>query len=127
MTPNNPVIALAAAGLGTTNKAVRLDAGAKGVLVLINIPSAATGTLPTLTVTIQGVTPDANVTSYDILASTALAATATGVTQLLVYPGSPVSANATSDLAVPMDINIKAVVGGTTPAVTANISVIPLQ
>lgn len=125
MTPNNPVVNLVAAG-ATGNQVVRLDSKAKGVLCLINMISG-TGTLPTLTVAIQGITPDAAATKYTILASTALAGGTPGVTQLVIYPGSPVSANATSDLAVPQDLNINTTIGGSaSPTITATISIIGL-
>lgn len=137
MTPNNPVLTLTASGLATVTKVARLDAGAKGVLCLINIPAGNTGTTPTLTVTLNGITPDdigttANGaltvpgTAYLLLASAALAAGAALVSSLLVFPSAPVTANVSANAACSQDIQISAVVGGTTPVVTAYISLISL-
>lgn len=138
MSINNPVLTLTASGLATVTKVARLDSGAKGLLCLINIPAGNTGTSPTLTVTLNGITPDgmgttANGsgtvpgTAYLLLASAALAAGSALVSTLLVFPSAPVTANVSANAACTQDIQVSAVVGGTTPAVTAYISLVSLM
>lgn len=124
MNVNNPVITLTAQGTGTVNQAVNVGT-AKGVLVIYNI-TAGTGTSPTLTVTISGLTPDGQNVAYTILASTALAAGSPVAGQLTVYPGAAVTANVSASTGVPSNIQIGATVAGTTPTVTGTISVQPL-
>jgi hypothetical protein len=126
MMPANPVLTLTAKGLGTYTEAVRLDGSCKGCLVIISIPAGNTGTLPTLTVTLNGLVPDLAVTPvyYLILATSALVASSALVSTLTVAPGAAVTANVSANNVVPQDLQISAVVGGTTPVVSATISVI---
>lgn len=90
----------------------------RGMHLVIDI-TAITGTTPTLTVTIEGKDPTSG-KFYTILASAAL--NATGTTVLKVYPGLTAAANTVANDVIPRDFRVKAVVGGTTPAVTATIS-----
>ena len=80
--------------------------------------TALAGVSPTLLVTIQG-KDAASGKYYTILASTALAAVAT--TTLEVYPGIATAANATAGVTLPRVWRVIAVIGGTTPTVTATV------
>jgi hypothetical protein len=111
------VLALAAAGLGTTN-IDRSNLNRRGLQLVIDI-TALTGTGPTLTVTIQGKDPTSG-KFYTILASAALAAVATTV--LRVYPGLTAAANLTANDVLPREWRVVATIAGTTPAVTATIA-----
>lgn len=91
---------------------------AKGVLVYIDIDTI-TGTSPTLTVTIQGVSPVSGEV-HTVLASSAL--TAAGLTVLKVYPGLTASANLAANDILPSTWRIISAIGGTSPSVTATIS-----
>lgn len=124
MFSTNPVITGTAASAGVT-QAVNLG-GATGALVIANI-TAGTGTSPTLTVTIKGLTPDGNNTAYSVLASTAQAAGSATVFTLLVHPAATASANVAACGALPNDIQLVTAIGGTTPAVTYTISVVPMK
>ncbi len=121
MIPMNPIINLVGAGVGSTTETVSLNA--KGVMVLVNIPTAATGTSPTLQVNINGVVDDGSGTTFLLLASAALPAGTTGVTTLTVFPGAATTANLSANSVITSTLSITATVGGTTPAVTATISV----
>jgi hypothetical protein len=90
----------------------------KGALVFINV-TAITGTSPTLTVTLKGLDKTSNA-AYTILASAAI--NATGLTVLRVYPGLTAAANAVANDVMANMARIDTAIGGTTPAVTATIS-----
>ena len=104
----------AAAG---SNGADQTNAGGRGVKLVIDI-TALTGTVPTLTVTIQG-KDAASGKYYNILVSTALAAVATTV--LEVYPGILAVANLATGVTLPRTWRVIAVIAGTTPTVTATV------
>jgi hypothetical protein len=107
-----------AAGSGTTTSG-DLDATRhRGILLYIYV-SAITGTSPTLTVTIQGKSPGSG-QYHTILASAAISAT--GLTVLRVYPGLTAAANTVANDALPCTYRLQSVIGGTTPAVTAQIT-----
>lgn len=93
---------------------------AKGCLIYINV-TAITGTTPTLTVTLKGIDPAGQSNTYTVLASTAL--NATGLTVLKVYPGLTAAANTVANDVMPAISRIDTAIGGTTPAVTATVSV----
>ncbi|SRR5579885_18738 len=103
------------AGNGSTDY---VNGYGRGVKVVINI-TAISGTSPTLTVTIQGKDPTSG-QYWTILASAAL--TATGTTVLTVYPALTAAANTVANDVLPPNWNLKWVVGGTGPSVTATIS-----
>jgi hypothetical protein len=111
------LVALAAAGLGTTTSPDQANVNGRGVKVVVDI-TVLGGTGPTLTVTIQG-KDAASGKYYTILASAALAAVATTV--LTVYPGLVAAANLTANDALPATWRISVVVGGTGPAVSATV------
>ena len=111
-----------AASAGVTGPTMSTNMGL-GLLIFVNI-TAITGTTPTLTVTLKGMIDEAATASYTILASAAL--NATGLTVLRVYPGLTASANVTANDVVPGYCQIVTAIGGTTPAVTATISVYSL-
>lgn len=111
------VVSLGGVGAGTYNSGDTVNHNHRGIQVGINI-TAITGTSPTLTVTIQG-KDVASGQYYTLLASAAL--NATGFTLLTIYPGLTVAANSVANQVMPRTFNIKAVVGGTTPSVTATI------
>lgn len=111
------LITLAAAGAGTSQSPDQINQYGKGIKVVIDI--TVVGGAPTLTVTIQG-RDRASGKYFTILASAAL--TAVGTTVLTVYPGLTASANVVANDVIPEDWRITAVIGGTTPAVTATVS-----
>ena len=122
MNPSNPVIKLAAAGAGTTTQVVSIP-GARGVMIIINNTAVAGGTLPTLTVNVNGVVDDGSGDTYTLLDSAAIAAGTVGVTTLTVFPGAPITTNVSANSIIPSNLSISAVVGGTSPVVTATISI----
>jgi hypothetical protein len=112
------VATLTAAGLGTVTGAVLDTHQSKGCLIFINV-TAISGTSPTLTVTLKGV-DSVSGASYTILASAAI--NATGMTVLRVYPGLTAAANSVANDVTPIQARIDTTIGGTTPSVTATIS-----
>lgn len=110
------VVTLTAAS-ASGNSAQFTNPQGRGVRVVVDI-TAITGTSPTLTVTIEGY-DRASGQYYSLLASAALSAT--GVTELLVYPGVGVTANVSASATVPQLWRVAYTIGGTTPAVTATI------
>lgn len=111
-----------AASTGTTG--ADMDGGSgSGLLVFVDI-TAITGTTPTLTVTIEG-KDKVSGKYYTILASAAL--NATGTTVLRVFPGLTAAANLTVNDTLPPDFRVRTTIGGTTPAVTATISLAVLE
>lgn len=117
------VITHTAASAGVSSANLGTNTGL-GLLVFINI-TAITGTTPTLTVTVKGLIDEAATATYTILASAAL--NATGLTVLRIYPGLTASANVTANDVVPGFCRVDTVIGGTTPAVTATITVYSLS
>lgn len=118
----NPLMTLTAAGVGTTTSSDYSVGSGVGVMLYVNI-TTITGTSPTLTVTLQGISPQGVV--YTILASAALNSAAQTV--LRVYPGLTAAANLVASDVLPAKWNVKAVIGGTTPAVTATISAVVID
>lgn len=92
----------------------------RGALIFVNI-SAITGTNPTLTVTAKGIDPVSGGT-YTILASTAL--NATGFTVLRIFPGATAVNNLAANDTLPPTWRIDTAIGGSSPEVTATISVV---
>ena len=115
--PTAALIAHAAASAGV-NGADQVNRRFRGLHLTIDV-TAITGTAPTLTVTIQGKDPISG-KYYTILASAAL--NATGTTVLRVYPGLAAAANLAVSDVLPKTWRVISAIGGTTPAVTANIS-----
>ena len=105
-----------AAAVGS-NGADQTNTNARGIKLVIDV-TALTGTVPTLTVTLQG-KDAASGKYYTILASTPLAAVAT--TTLEIYPGILNAANLAQGVALPRVWRVIAAIGGTTPAVTATV------
>ena len=121
------VITLAAAGAGTVNSANINNSVASGIQVRLYV-SAATGTTPTVLLTVQGYDP-ASGQYYPIAATSALAAAATDFYVLTVYPTTLAASggNATTvEAAIPPVYRVEATIAGTTPAVTGTISVCTL-
>jgi hypothetical protein len=112
------LLTLAAQGAGTVTSPAQSNQQAAGIKVIIDI-TAITGTSPTLTVTIEGRDPVSGKT-YPILVSAALNAVATTV--LTIFPGIAVTANVSASDHLPLNFDVKAVVAGTGPSVTATIS-----
>lgn len=109
-----------AAASGTTSGDVELNySNVSKIAIFINV-TAITGTAPTLTVTLQGKSPQG--VYYTLLASAAL--TTTGLTVLRVYPAAPATANISANDILPETLRISTVIGGTTPAVTATIAAV---
>lgn len=109
-------IQLTAAGAGTSIKEIN---SGKSQRLNLTIDITVAGGTPTLTVFIEGKDGGSG-KWYPILTSAALAAVATTV--LRVGPGLTAAANLVANDQMPPVFRIRAVVGGTTPAVTARIS-----
>ena len=99
------------------NGADQTNINGRGIKVVVDV-TAITGTVPTLTVTLQG-KDTASGKYYTLLASTAIAAT--GTTVMDVYPGLTAAANATANTTLPKTWRVISTIGGTTPAVTATV------
>lgn len=115
---NAQVAGLAIVATAGTTNIDQANLNCRGLHLVIDI-TAISGTVPTLTVTIQGKDPISG-KYYDILASAALNAVATTV--LKVYPGLTASANVAVNDILPREWRCKIVAGGTTPNVTATIA-----
>lgn len=113
-----PSITLTAAGVGTTTAPYDVNAAHRGVLVVVNV-TAISGTSPTLTVSIMGHDPVSD-TDFTLLSSAAISTVSETV--LTVYPGCIAAANSIANSPLPNVWTLKAVVGGTSPSVTATIS-----
>ena len=111
------LITLTAQGVGTVTASDQLNRAGMGIKLVIDI-TAITGTSPTLTVTLQG-KDTASGKYYNMLVSAALNAVATTV--LTVFPSAATTANVSANDILPRTFTVKAVVAGTTPAVTATI------
>lgn len=111
------LITLSAQGVGTVNGTDQANTNGRGAHVCINI-SAISGTIPTLTVKIQG-KDTVSGQYYDLLTSTALAAT--GFTFLTLCPGAATTANLSIPQLLPATWRVIATVAGTTPSVTATV------
>jgi hypothetical protein len=110
--------ALAAAAAGANGTVIDCSE-ANGLLVFINITLLA-GTAPTLTVTVNGMSPTG--VAYPLLVSAVL--NATGLTVLRIFPGLTPVANLKADDVLPSSVRIDTVVGGSAgQAVTATIDV----
>lgn len=118
--PQASQLTLAAQGVGSVPAVDVVNSGARGCVVGVNI-TAGTGTLPTLQVLVEG-KDELSGSYYTILDSGALVASA-GFTLLTVYPGATVAANKAVSQPLPSTWRVRAVVGGTTPAVTATVGV----
>lgn len=94
-----------------------------GAHVVIDI-TAITGTTPTATFTVQGKDPVSG-KYYTILASAAL--NATGTTVLRVGPGLTAAANLVANDILPPVIRVIVAIGGTTPSVTATVSLLMID
>jgi hypothetical protein len=109
-------LTLTAQGAATLTTGDVVNSGYTGCHIVIDITTA--GGTPTLTVTLEG-KDEVSGKYYTILASAALATVATTV--LRVFPGAAVSSNVSANDMLPRVIRLSAVVGGSTPAVTAKI------
>lgn len=122
MANSQTIAMLLSAATASTNGPDMENIGGRGVQLVINI-TTLTGTVPTATFTIQGKDSSATPQYYNILASTALAAT--GVTVLKVYPGLTAAANTVANDVLPATWRVILTAGGTvtnlTATVTANI------
>jgi hypothetical protein len=110
------VSTLAAASTTVTSTDM-INTGYRGVKIGVNI-TAMTGTVPTLTVTVQG-KDVASGTYYTLLVSTAIAVT--GFTVLEVYPAVVAASNLVAGITLPRVWRVVATPGGTTPAITGTI------
>lgn len=113
------LLTLTAATTGTTGSDMNA-ANFKGVIVFIDIDTI-TGTIPTLTVTLQGKSARGG-EYYTILTSAALGAA--GATALRVYPGLVGAANLTANDILPPTYRVTTAIGGTTPVVTGTVSAV---
>lgn len=111
------ILTLTAQGAGTVVSPMQQNYHGRGLQLVVDV-TAITGTSPTLTVTIKGHDAASN-KDFTLLASAALSAV--GTTVLTVYPGAAVTANVSANAPLPLLWSVSAVVGGTTPSVTATI------
>lgn len=109
-----------AAASGSASGDIELNYSNAGKIAIFVNVTAITGTAPTLTVTLQGKSPQG--VYYTMLASAAL--TATGLTVLRVYPGAAATANISANDILPETLRISTAIGGTAPAVTATIAAV---
>lgn len=112
------LVTLAAQAAGTVNSADQTNYNGRGAQVSVNVSAITTATL---TINIQGKDSVSGV-YYTLLSSTALATT--GLTNLTVYPGVPVTANASTPQVLPRTWRVQAVVTGTSVTATVGASVI---
>jgi hypothetical protein len=108
-------------GIGTINSADQLNPAHRGVKVVIDITAIGGGA--TLTVTIKGKDPVSG-KYFVILASAALAATATTV--LTVFPGATAAGNLTVNDQLPRTWRVESAVG-TANNITYTIGAIKLD
>lgn len=108
-------IATLTAATANGNSADFTNALGKGVKIVVDV-TAMTGTSPTITVTIQG-KDEGTGQYYTLLASAAISAT--GVSELTVYPGITATSNVSASDHVPATWRVSWTLGGTTPAITA--------
>lgn len=111
------ILTLTAQAAGTVNSLMQQNLDGRGLLLVIDV-TAISGTSPTLTVTVKG-HDAASDKDFTLLASAALAAV--GTTVLTIYPGAAVTANVSANSPLPLEWSVSAVVGGTTPSVTATV------
>ena len=112
------LLTLTAQSVGTLASADQLNSNGVACKVVVNI-SAISGTVPTLTVIIQGKDTVSGL-YYPLLTSAALAVG--GLTVLEVYPGALSVANLLASVSLPRTWRVSATVGGTGPSVTATIA-----
>jgi hypothetical protein len=111
------LITLAAASVGVAS-ADQVNTGNRGVQIGLNV-TAITGTgTPSVQVIVEGKDAASGV-YYAILTSAAI--TATGFTQLIVYPGATVAANVAVSQPLPKTWRVRTVIAGSTPGITATI------
>lgn len=105
-----------AAETATGGVAFRNDTGAKGIHLVLDV-TAVSGTTPTLDVKLQRF--DAASGKYVDLASAAFAQkTATGTSDLTIYPGIAETANVSVSDVLSENLKIVWTLGGTTPSFT---------
>ncbi len=90
----------------------------QGAHVIIDV-TAITGTVPMLTVTVEGKDPLSG-KYYPILVSAAI--TAVSTTVLRIYPDATAAANVAANDFIPRNFRVSMAIAGTTPAVTARIA-----
>lgn len=116
MIKNYPILAsLARTVTGNSLDFTNDDAGSIGAGTFCIDITAASGTTPTLVVTIQGQDPTSG-KYYTLLASAVL--NAAGTTILRVGPGLPVTANVSANDIIPKVFRVLFTIGGTTPSFT---------
>jgi hypothetical protein len=111
-----PILTLTAHA-ATLASARIMNLKAVGIKLVIDV-TAITGTSPTLTVALRGY-DNASGKSFTVLASAAITTVSTVV--LTVYPGVTAVANVAANDHLPTQWDVNAVIGGTSPAVTATI------
>lgn len=118
--PTELVLLPAAARTATVVTPDQTNNNGRGCHLIVDV-TAASGTSPTLTVSIEGKDP-ASGKYYTILSSAAIAAIGTYV--LRVYPGETVAANAAASDVLPRTWRVNAVIGGTTPSFTFSVGAV---
>lgn len=117
MANNKVTIAASAARTTSSDSGALQNAnGAKGILITLDI-TAASGTTPTLDVTVQRY--DATSAKYVDLPGAAFAQkTGTGTDDLVIYPGIGETANRSVSDVLGEDYKVVWTIGGTTPSFT---------
>jgi hypothetical protein len=112
-----------AARTATGNSSDMTNLNAAGVTAFVNV-TAASGTSPTLLVTLQGKDPIS--ATYYTLVAQAATLTAAGSATLTAYPGAsggPASPSATSGMPVPRTWRVLWTIAGTTPSFTFSVGI----
>lgn len=117
---NKFTVAASAARTTTGNSdALTKPAGARGVYLMLNI-TAASGTTPTLDVTVERYDHVSN--SWIAIPGAALAQkTTTGADDLIIYPGIAETANRSVSDALLEELRVVWTIAGTTPSFTFTI------
>ena len=101
----------------TTDTADQTNYNGRGAHVVVDV-TAASGTAPTLTITIQG-KDSVSGQYYTVLQSVAI--TAIGTYVFRVYPGETVAANLAASDILPRTWRVDCAIGGTTPSFTFSV------
>ncbi len=121
MTNTKTVFASAARTATATSERIRRAQGIKGLRFFLDI-TAASGTSPTLDITIRAYDPVGG-DSHDVPGAAFAQKTTTGQDMLTIYPGIAETANESVSDVAPMEYEAVATIGGTTPSFTFTLSV----
>lgn len=118
------LFALSAQGAATLTKDFDLPEGYTGGIFVLDVTVA--GGTPTLDVKLQYL-DSVSGKAVDIPGASFAQKSSTGTSQLSIYPGLTAAANVAVTQALTKNLRAVAVVAGTTPAITATLSVQPVR